>query len=278
MSLLVAYIHWAINLDHTKMCCPVLMCWRIRYLPKYFAHDRTGDRKHTLPLFRLSTVLVLDTLFINNDTEYIHKDYNCTCRVPPTYKKKQSHFFVALYCVLVHNYLINNLHIYQKYMWISMSFLLIYEVYQLYNCWNSPQYRTHFQYCFWVATRFVCSWVKQRIYNKYLKNSQLFTSKSSQSSLINLDHQLRAKISPILFIMFHAFTSRILELLNSFIVIKSLTIEFSYIRVYCLTPPPHIRIRSGTIMMCLPSCPMIMLHERNKCATDRFFRNWWRRG
>ena len=26
MSLLVAYIHWAINLDHTKMCCPVLMC------------------------------------------------------------------------------------------------------------------------------------------------------------------------------------------------------------------------------------------------------------
>ena len=64
-----------------------------------------------------------------------------------------------------------------------MSFLLIYEeVYQLYNCWNSPQYRTNFQYCFWVATRYVCSWVKQRIYNKYLKNSQLFTSKSSQSS------------------------------------------------------------------------------------------------
>ena len=122
---------------------------------------------------------------------------------------------------------------------------------------------------------------------------------------INLDHQLRAKISPIVFIMLHALKlnwiyglwpncikyyisykhqmpSRILELLNSFIVIKSLTIEFSYIRVYCLTPPPpthtHIRIRSGTIMMCLPSCPMIMLHERNKCATDRFFRNWWRRG
>ena len=203
-----------------------------------------------------------------------------------------------------------------------MSFLLIYAVYQLYNCWNSPQYRTNFQYCFWVATRYVCSWVKQRIYNKYLKNSQLFTSKSSQSSLIsfthglfnlplsrstqqlqanvvwmyieikggsiffrrgvhllkmgpnwripegneqnkgvrghappppkcleiliangafwiNLDHELRAKISPILFVMFHAFTSRILELLNRFIVIKSLTIEFSYIRVYCLnTPPP----------------------------------------
>ena len=32
-------------------------------LPKYSAHDRTGDREHTLPLFRLSTVLVLDTIF-----------------------------------------------------------------------------------------------------------------------------------------------------------------------------------------------------------------------
>ena len=31
MSLLVAYIHWSINLDRTKMCCPVLMCWRIRW-------------------------------------------------------------------------------------------------------------------------------------------------------------------------------------------------------------------------------------------------------
>ena len=90
----------------------------------------------------------------------------------------------------MHNYLINNLHIYQKYMWILMSFLLIYEVYKLYNCWNSPQYRTNFQYCLWVATRYVCSWVKQRIHNKYLKNSQLFTSKSSQSSLISFTHGL----------------------------------------------------------------------------------------
>ena len=75
-------------------------------------------------------------------------------------------------------------------MWILISFLLIYEVYQLYYCWNSPQYRTNFQYCFWVATCYVCSWVKQRIYNKYLKNSQLFTSKSSQSSLISFSHGL----------------------------------------------------------------------------------------
>ena len=42
----------------------------------------------------------------------------------------------------------------------------------------------------WVATRYVCSWVRQRIYNKYLKNSQLFTSKSSQSSLISFTHGL----------------------------------------------------------------------------------------
>ena len=103
-------------------------------------------------------------------------------------------FLYTLYCVLVHNYLINNLHIYKKYMWILMSFLVIYEVYQLYNCWNSPQYRTNFQYCFWLATRYVCSWVKQRIYNKYLKNSQLFTSKSSQSSLISFTW-------PLLFLM-----------------------------------------------------------------------------
>ena len=67
-------------------------------------------------------------------------------------------------------------------MWILMSFLLIYEVQKcisVYNYWNSPQYRTNFQYCFWVATCYVCSWVKQRIYNKCLKNSQLFTSKST---------------------------------------------------------------------------------------------------
>ena len=125
-----------------------------------------------------------------------------------------------------------------------MSFLLIYEVYQLYNCWNSPQYRTNFQYCFWVANRYVCSWVKQRIYNTYLKNSQYIEIKGGSSFFrmgvqllkrgskladsrrewgkqggpvacpppppkyleiliangtfwINLDHQLRAKISPI---------------------------------------------------------------------------------
>ena len=76
-------------------------------LPKYFAHDRAGDRKHTLPLFRLSTVLVLDTLFINNDTEYIHKDTNLT-------------FLYTLYCVLVHNYLINNLHIPKIYVDINV--------------------------------------------------------------------------------------------------------------------------------------------------------------
>ena len=68
----------------------------------------------------ISTVLVLDTLFINNDTEYIHKDYNCTCRVPPHTQQIKNNtdtnltFLYTLYCVLVHNYLINNLHIYKN--------------------------------------------------------------------------------------------------------------------------------------------------------------------
>ena len=221
--------------------------------------------------------------------------------------------------ILVHNSLINNLHIYTKnicgylchsYWYMKYISYIIVEI--------APNIGQTFSIVFWVATRYVCSWVKQRIYNKYLKNSQLFTSKSSQSSLIsfthgllnvplsrstqqlatscecilksradlaflegrfnywkgvqiggfpkgmsktrgsggippspkfleiliangafwiNLDHQLRAKISPILFIMFHALTSRILELLNRFIVIKSLTIEFSNIRIYCLNTP-----------------------------------------
>ena len=50
--------------------------------------------------------------------------------------------------------------------------------------------------------------------------------------LINLAHQLRAEISPILVSIFHkvstchAFTSQILELLNSFLKINLLTFEF----------------------------------------------------
>ena len=52
---------------------------------------------------------------------------------PPHTKKNKNNtdtnltFLYTLYCVLVHNYLINNLHIYQTYMWILMSFLLVYQ-------------------------------------------------------------------------------------------------------------------------------------------------------
>ena len=72
---------------------------------------------------------------------------------------------------------------------------------------------------------------------------------------INLDHQLRDDISPILVSIFHkvsnchAFTSIILELLNSFFD------QFADIWMFLLESlkKNRIRIRSGTIMMWLPS-------------------------
>ena len=71
-----------------------------------------------------------------------------------------------------------------------MSFLLIYEVYQFIIIEIAPNIGKLSVLFLGGNQLCTCSWVKQRIYNKYLKNRQLFTSKSSQSSLISFTHGL----------------------------------------------------------------------------------------
>ena len=76
-------------------------------------------------------------------------------------------------------------------MWILISHSYLYMKYSSYIFDEiSSNMGQTFSIVFGWQPVYLCSWVKQRIYDKYVLNSQLFTSKSSQTSLISVTHGL----------------------------------------------------------------------------------------